>query len=147
MPATEAISHSAVTAVFAASADQVRHARRFAEAVLAGWPAASDVVLVVSELATNAVVHSASGGGGRFWVHLEAFPGEYVWIEVCDEGGPWTGRDGGDERPHGLDIVRELAADSGVDGDPRTGWIVWARLDLPRPGSRNPAGEGRAERC
>jgi len=123
-----------VTAVFGAPPGQVRHARRFAEAVLAGWPATDDAVLVVSELATNAVLHSASGRGGQFWVHLTACPGEYVWIEVSDEGGPWTRPGGSDGRPHGLDIVARLAAECGVDGDPHTGWTVWARLELARPG-------------
>ncbi len=124
-----------VTAVFAASRDQVAQARYFAEAMLAGWPVAvaDDLVLIVSELATNAVVHSVSRDGGQFWVHVETVPGEYVWVEVRDEGGPWTRWGHRDGRPHGLDIVAELAADFGVDGDARTGRIVWARLDLPKP--------------
>lgn len=124
-----------VTAVFAASPDQVSQARYFAEAMLAGWPVADDIVLIVSELAANAVVHSASGDSGQFWVHLETVPGRYVWVEVLDQGGQWVRRDHGDGRPHGLDIVARLATESGVDGDERSGWISWARLDLPEPGA------------
>jgi anti-sigma regulatory factor (Ser/Thr protein kinase) len=122
-----------VTAVFEAATDQVRHARHFAEAMLRGWPVADDVALIVSEFSANAVLHSASGGQGKFWVHLEAYPGEYAWVEVRDEGGSWVRREHRDGRPHGLDIVGELAAECGVDGDARTGWIAWARLELAAP--------------
>jgi hypothetical protein len=123
-----------VTAVFVASRKQVPQARYFAEAILAGWPVADDAVLIVSELAANAVEHSASGDGGQFWVHVETVPGEHVWVEVRDQGGSWVRRDYQDGRPHGLDIVGMLASDFGVDGDARSGWIVWARLDLPGAG-------------
>jgi hypothetical protein len=42
--------------------DQVRHVRHAVARYLAGCPAADEAVLVVSELAANAVVHSASRG-------------------------------------------------------------------------------------
>jgi len=120
---------------FASRPHQVREARRFLAEILAGCPIADEAILCVSELAANAVVHSASGEpGGTFWVHLTAVPGEYVRVEVCDQGGPWVGRDQDVERPHGLDIVRQLAARFGVDGDAWSGRIVWARLDLSGPG-------------
>jgi serine/threonine-protein kinase RsbW len=120
-----------VAAVFSGSRDQVRHARRLAAHVLDGWPAADDVLLCVSELTANAVVHSASGApGGFFWLHLTAVPDDFIRIEVCDQGDQWIDREHDGERPHGLDIVRSLAADFGVDGDARSGRIAWARLDL-----------------
>jgi anti-sigma regulatory factor (Ser/Thr protein kinase) len=124
-----------VTAVFDASADQVQYARHFAEAMLRDWPLADEAALVVSEFSANAVSHSASGGKGKFWVHLEAYPGHYAWVEVRDPGGPWISREHRDGRPHGLDIVGMFAADHGVDGDERSGWIAWARLELPEPGA------------
>jgi hypothetical protein len=75
-------------------------------------------------------LHSASGkAGGTFTVRTEVHEGDYVWIEVEDNGGTWDQHIRPDSRPHGLDIVRALAADSGIDGDPLTGWIVWARID------------------
>ena len=41
--------------------------------------------MCVSELATNALLHTASGNGGKFTVILQR--GEsWVWVAVCDEG-------------------------------------------------------------
>ena len=57
--------------------------------------------------------------------------GDYVRIEVRDEGGPWNERPGADGRVHGLGIVRALATESATDGDAVAGWIAWARLDWP----------------
>jgi len=131
-PSARPLQTLVVVAAFRGSPDQVRQARGFAARGLAGWPAVDDVVLCVSELATNAVVHSASGQpGGFFWLHVTAFPGKHVRVEVCDQGGPWVRRATDGERAHGLDIVRQLATSFGVDGDARSGRIVWARLDLP----------------
>jgi hypothetical protein len=68
--------------------------------------------------------------------------GDYVRVEVHDEGGPWDEHPQMDGRPHGLAIVRALAADSGTDGNALTGWIAWARLDWPGADTP-PAGEDR----
>jgi two-component sensor histidine kinase len=116
--------------VLPARPDQVRVARAFLANVLADCPAADDAIMCISELAGNSCLHSASGkAGGTFTVRAEVHEGDYVWIEVEDGGGPWDQRAHSDGRPHGLDIVRALAADSGIDGDPLTGWTVWARLN------------------
>jgi hypothetical protein len=88
--------------------------------------------LCVSELATNSCLHSdSSRAGGTFTVRAEVRPGDYAWIEVEDAGGPWQKNSHGDGRPHGLDIVDALASGWGIDGGPATGWIVWARFELP----------------
>lgn len=120
---------------FDGRADQVAVVRRQIAAHLGGCPAAADAVLIASELATNAVLHSASAGE-FFTVRCQARL-EYVLIEVQDLGGPW--RPGSpDDRCHGLDIVHALtgAGDWGTrttsDGDR----IVWARLCLSEPVSR-----------
>jgi hypothetical protein len=90
-------------------------------------------VLCLSELAGNSVLHSASGRqGGAFTVRVEIRHGDYVRIEVRDEGGAWDEDPGQDGRAHGLAIVCALAAASGTGGDALTGWIAWARLDWPR---------------
>ncbi len=49
---------------------------------------------------------------GMFTVYAEIRRGDYVRIEVRDDGGPWDEHPHADGRPHGLAIVRELAADS-----------------------------------
>jgi anti-sigma regulatory factor (Ser/Thr protein kinase) len=112
---------------FPGTPGQIRVARSFAAGLIRDCPAADDIVLCTSELATNAVRHSASGGsGGVFTVGVEVTAGVRVVVRVCDEGGPWrTGTDD-DERLHGLGIVRSLAAGLRVTGDAVTGWVVIA---------------------
>jgi anti-sigma regulatory factor (Ser/Thr protein kinase) len=119
---------------FPARPEQVGRARRFLALALEGCPVADDAVLCLSELAGNSVLHSRSRRpGGTFTVRAEVCDGDYVRVEVRDEGGPWHGHCGADGRPHGLAIVRCLASDSGIDGDALTGWIAWARIDWPGP--------------
>jgi anti-sigma regulatory factor (Ser/Thr protein kinase) len=67
---------------FAGEAAQVGVARRFVAGVLAGvWPDVDAAVLLTSELAANAVLHSASGKpGGKFTVRVVVEPGDFmVW--------------------------------------------------------------------
>jgi serine/threonine-protein kinase RsbW len=115
---------------FLARPEQVSLARRFLSSALDGCPVIDESVLCLSELASNAVLHSESRRpGGTFTVRAEIAPGDHVRVEVQDQGGPWREHPHDDGRPHGLAIVRGLAADSGIDGDPLTGWIVWAQTD------------------
>jgi serine/threonine-protein kinase RsbW len=114
--------------------DQIRQAREFVTGVLQGHPITESAVLSVSELASNAVAHSASGRpGGEFTVHLDVVPGDTVWLEVADDGGTWRPvlYDG---HMHGLQIVRMLASDAGVSGGADEGWVAWARFDWPAAG-------------
>ena len=115
----------------AGEAAQVRAARRFVAELLGDdWPDVDAAVLLTSELAANAVLHSASGRpGGKFTVRATLQPRDYLWVEVEDEGGPWTQASGDGEPGHGLDIVSTIADDWGKDGSSMTGWIVWARVD------------------
>jgi anti-sigma regulatory factor (Ser/Thr protein kinase) len=71
---------------FPGSPEQVGNARRAVRSYLGSCPASDDVTLIVSELATNAIVHSRSGHGGTFAVRAELHP-TWVWIEVEDAGG------------------------------------------------------------
>jgi anti-sigma regulatory factor (Ser/Thr protein kinase) len=48
-------------------------------------------VLLVSELATNAIAHSESGRGGSFTVTVIHRAGD-VRVEVADQGGTWAPR-------------------------------------------------------
>jgi serine/threonine-protein kinase RsbW len=119
---------------FPARPEQVGAARRFVARLLAGTPVADDAVLCVSELASNCVSYSVSGRpGGTFTVRVEPHDGDYVWLEVADQGGPWR-PSAPDGRMHGLEIVRRLASESGVAGSVFTGWEAWARLDWPGRG-------------
>jgi serine/threonine-protein kinase RsbW len=115
--------------VFAGDAGQVRAARRFLAGVLDGCPAAEDALLCVSELATNAVLHSRSGRpGGRFTVRATVRTGS-VRVAVTDEGGPWgRERDGDGQSGRGLLIVGELASRWGRD-EGGAGWTVWFEID------------------
>jgi serine/threonine-protein kinase RsbW len=123
-------------ATYPGTADQVSRVRREVAAHLGNCPAADDLVLIASELAGNAVLHSQSQGQ-FFTVRCQAYP-TYVWIEVEDRGGPWHPRPP-DDRPHGLDIINALTGpgnwgtDTTTDGER----IVWARLELTPEG--NPA--------
>ena len=120
------------TRIFPARPDQIRIARQCLAQMLAGCPVADDAVLCLSELASNSVIHSGSRKpGGTFTVRAVVRHGTHVRIEVHDRGGPWEDRPHTDGRAHGLAIVRDLATDSGIDGDALTGRIAWARFDWP----------------
>jgi anti-sigma regulatory factor (Ser/Thr protein kinase) len=102
-----------------------------ARSALAGWldgGPQDEAILVASEFATNAVVHSASRHGGAFTVRAEVRH-EYLRIEVEDAGGPWRDGPRDDGRPHGFDVVAAIAGAGnwGIDGDDR-GRVAWARL-------------------
>ena len=105
---------------------------RVARAALAGWlggrPLTDEVILVASEFATNAVLHSDSGRGGAFTLRAEVRQGR-IRIEVEDAGGPWRGGVRDDGRPHGFDVVAAIAGAGnwGIDGDNR-GRVAWARF-------------------
>ena len=125
---------------FSGDAEQVAAARRFvASAVHSGGPARDVSRLLVSEAATNAVLHSGSGGdGGTFTVEYQV-SGDLLRVEVHDGGGPVGPR----RRVHdlesmtgrGLELFDALSDRWGVDGDP-SGWTVWFELDLARAGAR-----------
>ncbi len=87
---------------------------------------ADDVILCASELAANAALHSDSRqSGGTFTVHTTISPGQHVRIDVEDNGGPWKTAVSDPARHHGLDIIRALANDWGIDGD-QAHHTVWA---------------------
>jgi serine/threonine-protein kinase RsbW len=95
-------------------------------AYLDGCLAADDVVLIVSEFASNAVRHSRSRLG-TFSVCVQIYPA-YVYVEVEDYGGPWYWPQP-DGRPHGLDVVSALTGrDWGSDPIDDGRRAVWARV-------------------
>ena len=105
-------------------------------------PVADDLVLLASELVTNAILHSRSGHPARtFAVRATLYPGDYAWVEVTDQGGGWTADEHDDEHGRGLAIVAAIAGDGnwGIDGDAASR-TTWFRLNWHRnPEERAPS--------
>lgn len=132
MPRATTAPPLAWSRAFPAVPARVGEARRFLSGILGGHPAAADAILCLSELATNAIIHSRSGRpGGHYTVRAECGAGR-LRVEVRDQGGPWSqAEDTGDDRHgRGLLIVSQLSAGWGRAGDP-AGWTVWFEIDCP----------------
>jgi serine/threonine-protein kinase RsbW len=128
-PRTLALRNSTVT--YPGGTEHISAVRAALRTVLGNCPVADDVILCASELAANAALHSYSRlPGGTFTVRAAISSGHYAWIEVEDNGGPWTTTISDPAQHHGLDIVRALANEWGIDGDDSTR-TIWARLDWP----------------
>jgi serine/threonine-protein kinase RsbW len=114
-------------------ADQLHYVRSAVASNLAGCAVADNAVLIASELAANAILHSRSRAG-HFTVRTELHP-DHFRLEAEDFGGPWRRRQP-DGRPHGLDMVEVLTGPDGWGTETTTGGgrIVWARLDLDAAG-------------
>ena len=135
LPASAAASLDlcASAAIYRGRPEHVRQVRADARGLLAGCPAADEVILCLSELAANAVLHSNSRRpGGTFRVCIDSCPGAYIRIEVEDDGGPWLAPAPDPGSGRGLDIIHALAAEWGVATSP-AGRTVWARFDWPSP--------------
>jgi anti-sigma regulatory factor (Ser/Thr protein kinase) len=119
------------------STEHIRTVRADLRRLLHDCPMADDVILCASELAANAAIHSNSRlPSGTFTVRATISPGQYTWIEVEDNRAPWAPATNDPTRHHGLDIVRTLADDCGIDGDHTTrhlGKIQLARPPVTRP--------------
>ncbi|MFC4034355.1 ATP-binding protein [Streptomyces polygonati] len=119
--------------------ESVSAARAAAAALLRAWEVPEetrdDAVLVLSELATNAVCHTRSA---RFLCCVGLTPDSSVHLEVHDHdtvkhslvpGSPAVDDEGG----RGLLLVQHMAAGWGVERSLLTGGnAVWARLGGPR---------------
>ncbi|MFE6172580.1 ATP-binding protein [Streptomyces sp. NPDC056464] len=117
-------------------------ARDFARQALYAWgwlpaatadqrAAAEDVLLVVSELVTNACLHAE--GPDEMWI---ACDNKVIRIEVSDKGNgqpaPRTPHRAGRPGGHGMFIVQRLCLDWGVVRQPGVaGKTVWAELGAP----------------
>lgn len=122
-------------------AASVAASRRFAAEVCADLPrdVRDAIVLMVSELATNALVHATSG----FDVRID----RSVWrvqVTVSDEGAGapiLQSPDHSDPHGRGLRVVRELSDEWGTteSGGPQ-GKSVWFSVDLDHPGRPDAAG-------
>ncbi|KUL52443.1 MULTISPECIES: ATP-binding protein [Streptomyces] len=93
--------------------------------------AAEDVLLVVSELVTNACLHAE--GPDELWLSTD---GKVLRIEVSDRGtgqpAPRTPHRAGRPGGHGMFIVQRLCLDWGVVRTPgASGKKVWAEMGAP----------------
>jgi anti-sigma regulatory factor (Ser/Thr protein kinase) len=116
--------------------DQARHVRADLAKVAADCPVLDDLVLLTSELATNAILHSQSGHPDRtFTVLVTLYPGDYAWVEVIDRGGRWMPDEADDEHGRGLAIVAAVAGDRnwGIDRGGGANRAAWFRLNWVLP--------------
>ncbi|WCD94199.1 ATP-binding protein [Streptomyces sp. HUAS 31] len=116
--------------------DAAGAARTITRAVLEDWhadqDAAESVLLVVSELVTNAVEHALPPVA----LHLyRDRGGDQVWVGVTDGGpaqddGAWTSSCTQEEHGRGLAVVEVLATSHGTRNHPGGTATHWARLTV-----------------
>jgi len=121
-------------AVYPAEPAQVRHARKALAGLLGDTPVTDTALLIASEFATNAVLHSASRNGGTFTLRA-GITGSTLRIEVEDSGGAWNSQPHDDGRPHGLDVIEAFTGPGnwGIIGD-AGGRTAWVYLTIPAAG-------------
>ena len=126
---------------FPGEAAAVGQAREFVRGVLGeGRPGLNDVLLMVSEVACNAVRHTASGDDGGWFDLTVSLTGDTARIAIADRGSSSEPLipDGGGELDsltggRGLRIVDALADCWGHGGD-ELGRVVWFEL-TGKPGA------------
>lgn len=121
---------------FPGRADQITRARDFTKRALGTSPVADDAVLLVSELATNALEHTSTGNGGQFEVTIYRNETSLL-IGVTDNGSakaPEPGPlDPESETGRGLGLVELVAHRWGHCGG-KHGRTVWFELIDPAMG-------------
>ena len=119
---------------FAGSPEEIRNVRDFVGQLTGGFPVTDGVVLLASELATNAVRHTASGANGTFCILVQAVDGR-VRVEVHDMGSvtaPAVCRsDSPEESGRGLVLVEAIADRWGFHSG-QLGRVVWFEMDWQR---------------
>lgn len=137
---------------FRGSADQVLEVRHWLEDLLPDCAARADVLLLASELCTNAIVHSRSGeAGGQFSVDIDWTPA-LARVVIGDQGSakvPAIAPRSGDavqlgESGRGLLLVDDAADDWGTAGRPNRRW-VWADVEWQAKGGPLLAAPGGPE--
>ncbi len=116
--------------------EQLSAVRQYTRDVLGDGPGVDDVVLVVSELAANAIRHTLSGEpDGVFVLHVADFT-DYWQVRVDDQGSPKTpgvaDPDDSEIAGWGLAVVGELAEKWDVAGD-EYARAIWAVVLKPKP--------------
>lgn len=103
--------------------------RQWLKALIPDHPVLDDVTIVATELASNAIKHTASGRGWWFAVEITCY-GDFVRVSVADcgaRGEPRVVDDPLAEEGRGLIVVTRLAMRTGVQGD-HEGRVVWADI-------------------
>lgn len=105
------------SADFPVDGRSVAAARAFVANVSTGHPRGDDAVLLVSEVATNAIVYGSANGSRQFRVIVRRSPAR-IYTAVVDGGGggvPTVRRHGAEaEHGRGLEIVDRVASVWGV---------------------------------
>jgi anti-sigma regulatory factor (Ser/Thr protein kinase) len=117
-----------LTATLSGTPAAVAIARRLTREALTGCPRADDLVLAVSELASNAVIHSASGQGGTFALRVRTAP-RWARVEITDLGpyaSPAAARHG-----WGLAIVADITDRTGATITSDGSRVAWAEATWP----------------
>lgn len=126
--ASEILALRARESTYPGTAENIRTVRADLRLLLHDCPVADEVILCASELAANAALHSNSRlPGGTLTVRMMISRGDFVRVDVQDDGGPWTPAITDPTGHHGLDIVRALADKWGTDGNhtTRTTWAIF----------------------
>ncbi|MFF7405606.1 ATP-binding protein [Streptomyces murinus] len=94
--------------------EEVSRARRWTRDILRGSPLADDAALIVSELSTNAIRHTASGLESGVFHLAVAVSAQVIAVSVTDDGGTGTApkiehQDHDAEHGRGLDMVSTIA--------------------------------------
>jgi anti-sigma regulatory factor (Ser/Thr protein kinase) len=135
---------------FQGGADQVLEVRHWLEDLLPDCAARADVLLLASELCTNAIVHSRSGeAGGQFSVDIDWAP-TLARVVVGDQGSAKApaiaARDSVQwgESGRGLLLVDDVADGWGTASRPNRRW-VWADVGWQARGGSLLAAPGGME--
>ncbi|MFF3502186.1 ATP-binding protein [Streptomyces sp. NPDC003247] len=125
--------------IFPGQAWQVAEARHFVAGLLEDEASGlvDDAVLIVGELAANAVRHTRSGWYRGWFLVIVGFADDFVRIQVVDQGGDCepvvrSVTSPAEQGGRGLMMVAACAKDWGVKDRPSGGRCIWA--DLVRVG-------------
>lgn len=137
----ESATDRTLTRTFPAHARQIAAVRRFVADAIAGFAAMDDVVLLTSEVATNAVVHGSPDDGSDAQLTVvvrRRLPGR-VRVEISDYGIPSAEGNAPrlveassiDEGFRGLALVDDLATAWGSTSETNGGHRVWFEVVAP----------------
>jgi serine/threonine-protein kinase RsbW len=117
-----------VHCAFRGRPSSVAAARTFVRQAVHGCPRAEDLVLAVSEMATNAIAWSAAGNGGSYVVRVRT-ASRWARVEVADPGPAPLPAAGGNG--WGLGIVAAFTDRSGSMVGPCEARVAWAEVTWP----------------